>query len=348
MTARSTSTAHYADKLDLLERIFGPGTTLADDAVVVGGTRLPVIDDVIIALPPDRRPASTGGPGEAPDFAPEVQATFGDQWQRYAEVTDEHRREFAQYFDLVRLDELADQVVADIGCGSGRYAACAAPYAGSLVLVDFSEAIFVARRNLEAHRRAVFVMGDVLDLPFRPGAFDLVYSLGVLHHLPVPALDALRRLLPLGSRFLVYLYYALDNRPWYFRTILAAADRVRRRLAGLRSPTARGAAVWAITLAAYWPMARLGSLLGPTPLQRRVPLAEFYAGKPLRRLRQDAHDRFLTPIEQRFTRAEIEGFDDDWDVRVSDGLPYWHFLCVPRGRADAAPPRSGAASEAGP
>lgn len=344
MTPRSTSTAYYADKLDLLERIFGPETRLTDDAVEVGDTRFPVLDDVIVALPPDRRPSSTGGWEPAADFAPEVQATFGDQWQRYDEVTDEHRREFAQYFDLVQLDDLADQVVADIGCGSGRYAACAAPYAESLVLVDFSEAIFVARRNLAGHHRTVFVMGDVLDLPFRPGAFDLVYSLGVLHHLPVSALDALRGLLPLGSRFLVYLYYALDNRPWYFRTILGGADRVRRRLARLRSPGARGAAVWAITLGAYWPLARLGSLLGPTGLHRRLPIAEFYAGKPLRRLRQDAHDRFLTPIEQRFTRAEIVRLDDDWEVQVSENLPYWHFLCVPTDRARPTSTRSGEAA----
>lgn len=332
MTTRSTSTAYYSDKHDLLGRLFGSEVHLTDDGIEIDGRTFPVLDDVIIALPFARRPTSGDGSGAVADFAPEVQDTFGDQWQRFDDVTDEHRREFKQYFDLVRLEDLRSRVVADIGCGSGRYAACAAQYVGSLVLVDFSEAIFVARRNLSGHDRTIFVMADVLSLPFQPGAFDLVYSLGVLHHLPVPALDALRRILPLANQFLVYLYYALDNRPWYFQRVLAVADRLRRRLSRLRSPLARGAAVWTITLAAYWPMARLGSLLGPTGMQRRLPLAEFYAGKSLRRLRQDAHDRFLTPIEQRFTRSEIEAFHEDWKVQVSENLPYWHFLCAPRNR----------------
>ncbi len=335
MTPRSRSTAYYADKRDLLARIFGDDVRVTDAAIEVGSASYPVLDDVIMTLPPERTPTPAGR-DSADEYAPDVQDTFGDQWQRYAEVTDEHRREFAQYFDLVSLDGLGDAVVADLGCGSGRYAAYAAPHCGTLVLVDFSEAIFVARRNLASAPHAVFVMADVLDLPFAPDAFDLAYSLGVLHHLPVPAFDALRRLFPLSRRFLVYLYYALDNRPWYFRSILAAADAVRRRLCGLRSPAARSGAVWAITLGVYWPLSRIGSLLAPLGLDRRVPLAEFYRGKPLRRLRQDAHDRFLTPIEQRFTRSEIEGLGDDaWSVTVSDGLPYWHFVCE---RTDARRP----------
>jgi SAM-dependent methyltransferase len=328
VTTPAPATAYYADKLAVLSRLFGREVELTDDAVVVGEARYPVVDDVIVTLPADRAPAAlgrAGGTGE--EFSAHVQTSFGDQWQRYDEVTAEHRAEFAQYFDLVELAGLADAVVADLGCGSGRYAVCAAPYAGRIVAVDFSDAIFVARRNLRDHPDAVFVMADLLDAPFAPGAFDVAYSLGVLHHTPVPALEALRRLLPLAPRFLVYLYYALDNRPWYFRSVLAVADGVRRRLCGLRSPLVRALVVWVITLGVYWPLARIGGLL-PAPLRRRVPLAEFYRGKSVRRMRQDAHDRFLTSIEQRFTRRQILDLaDDDWSVVVSDGLPYWHFTC---------------------
>jgi hypothetical protein len=113
--------------------------------------------------------------------------------------------------------------------------------------------------------------------------------------------------------------------------VLAVADALRQRLSKLCSPSARAAAVWIITLVAYWPVSRLASLL-PDRWRRRVPLAEFYVGKSVRRMRQDAHDRFLTPVEQRVTRAEIEQLADcEWSVSVSEGLPYWHFLCTRSG-----------------
>lgn len=325
MSAGSSRTGYYADKGNVLARLFGGDIELTADAVVVNGQPYRVLDDVIVVLPPEHSPGQRAQASE--EFAPGVQRTFGDQWQEYSEVTHEHREEFGQYFDVVDLPSLNRAVVADLGCGSGRYAACAAPHCGSLVLVDFSEAIFVARRNLAAHPNAIFVMGDLLDLPFADNAFDFVYTLGVLHHLPVPALDALRRIRPLTPRMLVYLYYALDNRPWYFRGMLAIADALRRSLCGLRSRRGRAASVWLITLGLYWPLSRVGALLAPIGLDRHVPLAEFYRGKSLRRLRQDAHDRFLTPIEQRFSRRQIEQLaNDHWDVVVSDHLPYWHFL----------------------
>lgn len=329
MIARSESTKYYADKRDLLARIFGSEVRVAEDAIYVGEVRYRVLDDVIVALPSGRSPTGTGGDADPSghEFSVDVQTSFGDQWQKYSEVTAEHRAEFAQYFDLVDLGGLRDAVVADLGCGSGRYAACVAQESGSLVLVDFSEAIFVARRNLQDAPNTVFVMADLLDLPFSDGGFDFAYSLGVLHHLPVPALDALHRLSRLSSRFLVYLYYSLENRPPYFRSLLTVADGLRRRLSRLRSPMLQNLAVWVITLLAYWPLARLGALLAPLRLDRRLPLAEFYQGKPLRRLQQDAHDRFLTSIEQRVSRREIAALADaDWCVTVSEGLPYWHFL----------------------
>lgn len=327
----SVATAYYADKIDVLRRIFGSEMRLTDDAVVVGARRFPVVDDVIVTLPPEHMPSRMATTKVEAAYSRPVQSTFGDQWRRFSEVTNEHQAEFTQYFDLIQLDELGGSVVADLGCGSGRYAVSAAPYVETLVLIDFSDSIFVARQNLADHAHAVFVLGDVLDLPFQPGSFDLAYSLGVLHHLPVHALDAVRRLVPLTERLLVYLYYALDNRPWYFRRLLGVADRLRLHLCRVRSPVVRAGAVWAITLGAYWPLARIGAMLSER-WRSRIPLAEFYTGKSLRRLRQDAHDRFLTPIEQRVTRAEIGRLaDEGMDVRISAGLPYWHFVCSGRG-----------------
>lgn len=324
----------YVGKEDLLRDLFGAADVRVDaETVIVDGRRLPVLDGVIIALGPERLPppvqARLGV--EAPDaepsatpFAGDVQASFGDEWTSHPDILPEHEDEFAAYFDLVALDQLGDARVCDLGCGIGRWSHFLAGRCREIVLVDFSEAIFVARRNLAGAENAVFVMADALNLPFRDGAFDLVVCLGVLHHLPVNALDAVRGLARLAPRLLVYLYYALDNRPAYFRWALRGVTAVRARLAQVRSPRVRSAVTCALAATLYVPAAQLGR----TRLARHVPLAETYAGKSFARLRQDAYDRFFTSIEQRFTRDDILGLRDTFaSVTVSQGLPYWHFLC---------------------
>lgn len=326
-------TPYYEGREAELAAIFGAtDVTVLDDAVEVDGRRLPVIDDVIVAVDPDRLPprarAALGGTSTGAttsEFAEDIQYTFGEEWWAHGEVLPEHQREFDAYFDLVDLAGLADRRVFDLGCGSGRWASFVAPRCRSLVVVDFSDAIFVARRNLSDHENVVFVLGDVLDLPFTPGSADFAYCLGVLHHLPVDALDACRRLAPLAPELLVYLYYALDNRPAHYRLLLGAVTQVRRGLARIRSTRARNAASWLIAALVYWPLARLGRALGPRG--KTIPLADTYGGSTLGRMRQDAYDRFFTRIEQRFSRAQIRELTDTFaSVEISDGLPYWHFL----------------------
>jgi SAM-dependent methyltransferase len=336
------SAGYYHDKVQVLQRVFGPQTRVTDDHIVVAGREFPVYQDVILALPPNQYPqhlrrlrvSAEGGAVEATRYARDIQDTFGAEWTTFADILDEHRQEFGQYFDIVDLDQLADATVADLGCGAGRYASQLVGRCGQLVLVDFSEAIFVARNNLR-RSDAVFILADLVDPPFADDAFDFAYSLGVLHHLPVNALDALRNLRRLAPRFLIYLYYALDNRPRYYRLLLSLVTRLRRVLAGLTDERVRSSLTTLIAATVYWPLARLGSLLAPVGLDRRVPLADFYRGKSWGRLRQDAYDRFFTRIEQRFARADCLGLTDrDWSVRVSDGLPYWHFLYERRARGD--------------
>lgn len=325
-----TAMSRYEGKEQSLRAIFGAtSVSVHDDRIVVDGRPFAVVDDVIITLPPDRLPPSLGGTRaeHAGDFAEDVQYSFGAEWSDHGDVLPEHAQEFRDYFDLVDVDALARHRVADLGCGSGRWATFVAPHCAELVAVDFSEAIFVTRRNLAAHDNVIFVMGDVTALPFAPDAFDFAYCLGVLHHLPIDALDACRRLAPFSPELLVYLYYALDNRPAYYRALLSIVTPVRRALSNLRDRRIRNVLALVIAATVYLPLSWLGTLLGEHG-RNRVPLADTYAGKSLRRLQQDAYDRFFTGIEQRFTRTQILGLRDTYaEVAVSDGLPYWHFLC---------------------
>jgi SAM-dependent methyltransferase len=331
------STDYYAGKLGQLEDLFGEPVRLEDGVLAVGRARYPIVDDVIVLLDPAQWPDAVRkragerlGAGDAGPFSADTQFSFGAEWTDYPAILPEHRDEFAAYFDLIEPGSLRGLRAADLGCGSGRWSHFLAPLCREIVLVDFSEAIFVARENLRAAPNALFFMGDVTQLPFRRNFCDLAFSLGVLHHLPVSALDAVIGLRDAAPRLLVYLYYALDNRPMHFRAMLWWVTLARRALARVHHRAVRRAIAKAIAATVYMPFVAVGRAASAAGLERFVPLYDTYKGKSLRRIEQDAYDRFFTPIEQRVSRRDIVArlSPHFGSIIISDGQPWWHFLCL--------------------
>lgn len=83
--------------------------------------------------------------------------------------------------------EVAERkLVLDAGCGGGRYAVAWQALGAKFVMgVDFAwKGIHDAMARVEGSGLAGlrFIQGDVLNLPFKDNAFDVVFSNGVLHH----------------------------------------------------------------------------------------------------------------------------------------------------------------------
>lgn len=99
---------------------------------------------------------------------------------------------------IVRTD-FAGRKVLDAGCGSGRYTHALASYGASEAIgVDFSPInISNANRlnsNYIKNSLVRFELADVRRLPFADQSFDIVFSNGVVHHLPEPR-EGVRELL---------------------------------------------------------------------------------------------------------------------------------------------------------
>lgn len=329
--------SYYHDKLTTISNLFGVGEIeLGEGTLRVREKVYPIVEDVIILLPESRYTAyvqkilrrQTARQENSEEFSSEIQYSFGEEWKTYGNVLEEHRHEFEKYFDLIDLEKLHQWRVCDLGCGSGRWSHFLQPLCRELILVDFSDAIFVARKNLAASTNSLFFMGDLAALPFRDNFADLLVCLGVLHHLPVPCLNVARRLVRSAPESLVYLYYRFDNRPSFFRILFRLADRMRTILSKAHHPFQRKFITLLGTYLLYLPLISLGRLLRPLGLGQHVPLYPYYHDKSIARIKQDVYDRFFTTIEQRVTRAEIAQLQDTFsEVILSEGLPYWHFLC---------------------
>src|SRR5205085_904898 len=104
-----------------------------------------------------------------------------------------------------------DRDVLEAGCGIGtdgkQFARAGAVYTS----IDFSPtALELARQRFAREGLSgEFVAGSLTELPFGDASFDLVYSVGVIHHIPDTerAVAEFRRVLRPGGRVLVMVYH---------------------------------------------------------------------------------------------------------------------------------------------
>jgi ubiquinone/menaquinone biosynthesis C-methylase UbiE len=257
---------------------------------------------------------------------------FGDEWTSFDQQPlskSELQEIFDQYFGIFPWNTLSPKAVGfDLGCGSGRWARVVGPRVGMLHCIDASgAALEVAKRTLRQLPNCTFHHASVDAIPLDDNSMDFGYSLGVLHHIPDTAAGIRSCVKKLKSRspLLLYLYYAFDNRPLWFRAIWRGTDLLRRVISSspffIRYPLSQ-----TIAALVYWPLARLSMLLEYFGVNvESIPLS-WYRRLSFYTMRTDAFDRFGTRIEQRFTATQIlrmmEGAGLE-RISFSHSMPFW-------------------------
>ena len=262
---------------------------------------------------------------------PKTVVSFGDEWSRFDQTgmkAEEIQKVFNEYFAMFPWESLpTDAEGFDMGCGSGRWARWVAPRVGLLNCIDPSAAIEVARDNLAEVGNVKFLLGSVDEPGLKPGSQEFGYSLGVLHHVPdtAAAICSCVTLLKPGAPLLLYLYYAFDNRPAWFRGLWRVSDCFRRIVHRLPAGFKHGVTD-AIAACVYWPLGGLSNVMEKLGFcVHGIPLS-YYRNHSFYTMRTDARDRFGTPLEQRFKRVEIKKMmlaAGLVDIRFSEGAPYW-------------------------
>src|SRR5262249_44492865 len=164
--------------------------------------------------------------------------SFGFQWSRFRTVQmdlprggDGSERELMAKTGF-SADELKGQLVLDAGVGAGRYAEVVSRWGAEVVGVDLTAAVDAAYQNVGTRSGIHLVQADIFALPFRDDTFDVVYSIGVLHHTPSPP-DAFRcvsRTVRKGGTMAVYIYPALGVARHFSDAIRKATTRLPKSI----------------------------------------------------------------------------------------------------------------------
>ncbi|MDR7921518.1 class I SAM-dependent methyltransferase [Thermosynechococcus sp. HY213] len=268
------------------------------------------------------------------NYDPKVVESFGSEWTSFnhLEVSEsELEKLFLDYFRIFPWDILPPNAVGfDMGCGTGRWAKFVAPRVGILNCIEPSDAIEVAQSMLRDFHNINFFKTTIDNIDLQANSQDFGYCLGVLHHIPntLEGIKSCVALLKPKAPFLVYIYYKLDNRPfWYlclwYMTILPRLfisrlpNKVKIFLTDL------------IAIAIYFPLARLSYLLEKAGFNvNSLPLS-YYRDKTFYTMRVDSRDRFGTPLEKRFSKLEIQHMLEEAgleNIQFSDSPPFWTAL----------------------
>ncbi len=78
--------------------------------------------------------------------------------------------------------DLSGQVVADIGCGPGRFIETIRDLKGTAIGLDLSDAVEAAGEIFAHDENVLICQADVLQSPLRTDSIDACVSIGVLHH----------------------------------------------------------------------------------------------------------------------------------------------------------------------
>lgn len=258
---------------------------------------------------------SAGAAGAGRDV---VQTTsgFAANWHRYSQVimaqpalNDEL---FRDWIEPVKPEHFEGKTVLDAGCGMGRWMATVAPYAPRvLVGFDYSDVVHSAFQNTRHLRNVHVVRADIFRAPFARRAFDVAYSIGVVHHTPDPegAFACILEIVKDDGVLAVWVY-GKENNAWIENVVTPL-----RRVVTSRMPDVALHGLSKVLTLQLSAAARMYARIFPTPPANGAGFAYDAYARHLKKyprpyLEHIVYDHLVPHLAQYLPREELERWAD--------------------------------------
>jgi 2-polyprenyl-3-methyl-5-hydroxy-6-metoxy-1,4-benzoquinol methylase len=219
---------------------------------------------------------------------------FGYEWSNYAEMLPEYEEQFRGWTPSMQPEEWRGVSFVDAGCGMGRNSYWPMRYGAARGL-----SIDVDHRSLDSARRTLAPYPDatvrelsIYDLE-ASGDYDVVFSIGVIHHLEHPdaALRAMTAAAKPGGRVLIWVY-GLENNRW----IVYLLTPIRKLLLSRLPPgLVHHASLYPSAL--LWTLLHLGC--------GRIQYFRLLRRLSFRHLRSIVFDQMLPKIAHYWSKTEV-------------------------------------------
>ena len=160
---------------------------------------------------------------------------FGYEWNKYHQMDSDYEIQFLKWISPFKSEIFKDKTVLDAGCGMGRNSFWALKYgAKKLVGFDFDlRSVKAAKKNLSSFSNTKIEFKSIYDIIWE-NEFDVVFCIGVIHHLENPqlAIENLIQALKPGGIILIWVY-GYEGNEWIVRWI----SPIRKYLTSKLSPS---------------------------------------------------------------------------------------------------------------
>lgn len=218
--------------------------------------------------------------------------------------------QFADWMDPLGRNDIANKSVLEMGCGNGSLLLHTASWHPSrLTGIDLGDSVLAATRNLETteFQNWSVEQADLMSYSSEE-PFDIVYCIGVLHHLASPK-EGFRRVVANtrpGGKFHCWVYAKEGN-----LAVRLLVEPLRRLFSRLPWWITKYLAATPLAVGVFLYAKSFVKTHGVFPFVRYLPLSEYFLWIGRREFsffRHVVFDQLVTPTTHYISREDVE----DW------------------------------------
>lgn len=231
---------------------------------------------------------------------------FANSWNNLRPGSIYTKEQFLDWFAPLDKEDIKGKSVLELGCGNASLLLHILDWAPkNAVGVDLGDSVISAQANVSGYDNCKIIKADITD--FRSGGYDVVYCIGVIHHLKVPrnGFESVIQNTKKGGKFHIWVYAEEGN-----TLIIYFVDPIRKIVS--KFP-------WFITkyfiatplVIPFYIYAKLVKFFKETSILKRLPLYEYslwISNREFTFFQHVAFDQLVTPQTIYISRNTIVGW----------------------------------------